>query len=100
MSKSANFWLDIDGGAVVLREMCAPMCEKSAQAITQRANAFLSAMTSGAPTIRTESGIGEPNKYGGKRAYTKVRTPDMRRYKGKSHLVNQAIHMAMDAGKV
>lgn len=90
-----------EGGKTVVEDMAADAVIKAATQIRDRANRISESIREHPQVFRVvETGIGIPNRKGGTRFYAKIQgtiqtpAPEMR------NLDNQALQLALDAGKV
>lgn len=96
MAKEITFQLDIKGAEAVLTDMAQPLVQKSAQAISHRADGIAAATSSKAPAFSVTTEVGTIKR--GRRAIATVKA-DFNNPR-ESYIVHNALVKAKDAGRV
>lgn len=102
MSNKVKFVLNTgtNGGRTVIQEMARPAVVKAAERIAERADRISGAMREHPNTFRvSEVAIGIPNSRGGRRVYARIDSVEPS-YGEARNLDNQALHLALDAGRM
>ena len=100
MSVKVKFSMNtgVGGGQDIIRQMAAPLVERSAEAIASRANSIASKVSSNPPEFKVDEYIGLPNRRGGKRAVATVYGDETTEHQ---HYIGfMAAQKSKDAGKV
>lgn len=96
MSKDVAFSLDTKGGEDILQNMAMSVIEKSAKAITARAQSMASSMTSNPPEISMSTTVGTIRR--GVRAYATIKAQGNDAHS--NYIGQQVLVKAKDAGRV
>lgn len=101
-NKNVTFSLNTgyEGGKTVLEVMSELAVTKAASQIRDRANRISESMREHPQEFAVEMGIGIPNRKGGTRFYCQVQGINETPSREQRNLDYQALHLALDAGKV
>ena len=101
MSVKVKFSMNtgVGGGQDIIRQMAAPLVERSAKSIASRANSIASKMSNNPPTMRVKSYVGLPNRRGGMRAVSEVYGSDVLT-DHQNYVGFMAAQKSKDAGKI
>lgn len=102
MSKDVSFSMNTGagGGKDIIQDMAAPMIQRAAESICDRANKISQSMRMTPQTFEIDGAyIGLKNRYGGMRAYYEVKATKKNGGEAYYHDV-QTLHAAVDAGRL